>query len=507
MSMVMKSMMDKSRFGNTYISPSMALRRHVSSNLTTIGFLEKAMRSVSVNPIKTMGETKLLDNRNNFEHIDEAPYSESNYKEDREQSNTSLERDILNISAIVDSKKLTKKKILENISFSSSQHDIYNPDHSSIDLEKHEESENDEISDSTVKLFTDHQLTLSDTRDPWSSPIRIRKKPKVKSKLLTDLVSPQQSFLTRNVSQITNEKDHSSSRRSKRQPASRIFVTNRKKKKMKFTKKRKQPYNYFSKKQTAVSTNPSSNQPKAIYFDNFFSKSDTLFGHDKVVLATSGKNHVLTLEPQGYESVVDSRRLKSSYSKNDTHLRSAMSINEPDVSKHTAVSKRRNLPTTPIGEDRSRSGNNFRRIVSSYSSKPETRDSCGNMTPWSTSLKTMGAHKIDFKARESLKTLPKNLSKHLNSNKMIAHAYKSIPKESILKRHSPNRRKIGSRKSKLPPSIKPSENSTVSLLLKHIRHESDSMLPKVQSHAEFRTATNFMNSRRIISVGAKIWII
>lgn len=129
----MRSMLDKSKMINTQISPERILKKHYSSNFTTIGLLDKMMKSCSVNIPKPIGDTKLLGTRNNFEEIDEAQNSESkgsthkNYLEDREQSNTSLERDIINISAIVDRKELNKKRILENISFESSIHDIYNP--------------------------------------------------------------------------------------------------------------------------------------------------------------------------------------------------------------------------------------------------------------------------------------------------------------------------------------------------------------------------------------------
>jgi len=51
--------------------------------------------------------------------------------EDKEQSNTNIERDILNISAIVERKETNKKKRMEDISFESEVHDIYNPNWSS----------------------------------------------------------------------------------------------------------------------------------------------------------------------------------------------------------------------------------------------------------------------------------------------------------------------------------------------------------------------------------------
>lgn len=130
----MRSMLDKSKLVNTQISPERILKKHFNSNFTTIGLLDKMMKSCSINIPKQGSDTKFFGTRNNFEEIGEAQNSESKgsthkkYLEDREQSNTSLERDIINISAIVDRKELNRKKILENISFESTVHDIYNPE-------------------------------------------------------------------------------------------------------------------------------------------------------------------------------------------------------------------------------------------------------------------------------------------------------------------------------------------------------------------------------------------
>jgi uncharacterized protein (DUF342 family) len=170
------------------------------------------MRSCSVNPIRNAGETRLMDNKNNFEDIDEALHSESkgtsykNYIEDRERSNTSLERDIINISEIVDKNKLTKKMILENISFDTTQHDIYKPDYSSCDNIQIGK-ENSEISkelELPIDLFEDSVIGVIDYKPKTSvSPIRIKRKVKVKSKLERDFASHHTSMLSRNLSQHT----------------------------------------------------------------------------------------------------------------------------------------------------------------------------------------------------------------------------------------------------------------------------------------------------------------
>jgi len=93
------------------------------------------MKSYSV--VRNFADTKLLDNKNNFEDIDEAQSDSrpttplKNVIEDKEQSNTELERDIIDISEIRGKGQLTKKKILENISFETTEYDIYNPQCSS----------------------------------------------------------------------------------------------------------------------------------------------------------------------------------------------------------------------------------------------------------------------------------------------------------------------------------------------------------------------------------------
>lgn len=146
------------------------------------------MRSWSVNQPKPFGDTKLLGTKNNFEDIDEAQHSESkgtsnkHFIQDKEQSNTSLERDILDISEIVDNNKLTKKKILENISFDTTQHDIYNPDFSSCDFKLLGNEEEEVISmvknesKSPTKFLSDYEISLKDLKPHKQvSPFRIRK--------------------------------------------------------------------------------------------------------------------------------------------------------------------------------------------------------------------------------------------------------------------------------------------------------------------------------------------
>lgn len=180
-----------------------------------------------------MGDTKLLGTRNNFEEIDEAQNSESkesthkNYLEDREQSNTSLERDIINISAIVDRKELNRKKILENISFSSSIHDIYNPEWSTSHVNTQEESVSElelgnDDQDTFLKQYNITEDLTKEKRKP--SPIRIRRKPKIKQRLLQDTSSKDYSFLSRNLSQ--NKVDEKST--ECKQPRSKLIIVNSK---------------------------------------------------------------------------------------------------------------------------------------------------------------------------------------------------------------------------------------------------------------------------------------
>lgn len=210
MSVLMKTMMDKSRFANSNISPTLAVRRHLSTNLTSVGIIDKVMRSCSVNPIRNAGETRFMDNKNNFEEIDEDSESKGtshkNFIENREQSNTSLERDIINISEIVDKNKLTKKKILENISFDTTQHDIYKPEYSSCDNTQIGK-DNSEISkelELPIDFFEDSVIGVIQHKPKTSvSPIRIKRKVKVKSKLERDFASHHTSILSRNLSQHT----------------------------------------------------------------------------------------------------------------------------------------------------------------------------------------------------------------------------------------------------------------------------------------------------------------
>lgn len=134
----MKPIFEKSRFANTNISPQRLFQRYpVGSNITTAQGLEKVMKSCSVLMGKNPMDTKLLE-KGDFEDIDEVMGSDSvvttgnDRLDDREQSNTDFEREI-DISEIVNKSKskLTKKQIIENTSFSSSRHNIYNPSFSS----------------------------------------------------------------------------------------------------------------------------------------------------------------------------------------------------------------------------------------------------------------------------------------------------------------------------------------------------------------------------------------
>jgi hypothetical protein len=450
------------------------------------------MRSCSVNPIRNAGETRLMDNKNNFEDIDEALHSESkgtsykNYIEDRERSNTSLERDIINISEIVDKNKLTKKMILENISFDTTQHDIYKPDYSSCDNIQIGK-ENSEISkelELPIDLFEDSVIGVIDYKPKTSvSPIRIKRKVKVKSKLERDFASHHTSMLSRNLSQHTWEKENVSSLRKRRQPQTKLFISTKKKKKLKFAKKKKHPYTYFEKKQT-IDAAVDQNAQRKLYFDNYFIKNDRIKSNDRMILASSTKQATATIHTPLHEaSTIESGRIRSSQLRNDLHFRSTMSIHDTEVSNITQKKRNTQIPTTPVG-DNTRSTFNFRRIVHSYSSKGVKRNFV-NAIPWSSNIKQLPRHSNRY-----LKT---------NSNKMIAQAYKSIPKEALMSKRTLSKRKIGQKRSKLPLPHRPilPEDQTICLMLKHLRSTSDQKLPKVNSQAGFRTASNFINSRKI----------
>jgi hypothetical protein len=120
-----RSMLDKSKLMNTQMPPQMILLKQYSSNITTIGLLDREMRSCSVNNIqRQIGDTKLMLTKYNFEEIDEALHSESKgttYNQilnDRDESHLNM----------FEKEKWTKKRILENTSFETTQYDIYNPE-------------------------------------------------------------------------------------------------------------------------------------------------------------------------------------------------------------------------------------------------------------------------------------------------------------------------------------------------------------------------------------------
>lgn len=156
---MMRSILGKSKFMNTQMYPNPIMKKNFNWNITTIGILDKMIKSCSLNNQRFKGETKLWETRNNFEDIDEALNSESKgstYKhnrEDREHSNTSLERDIINISAIVEKRIFNKKKILQNISFESAVHDIYNPSCSSC-------KSNSELEESVPDFREEKEISL-----------------------------------------------------------------------------------------------------------------------------------------------------------------------------------------------------------------------------------------------------------------------------------------------------------------------------------------------------------
>lgn len=217
---LMRSMLDKSKFMNTQIFPGSVMKKNFNSNISTIGMLDKMMKSCSLNNPKFRGDTKLWETKNNFEDIDEALHSESKgsthkqYREDKEQSNTSIERDMINISAIIEKRVKNKKNIVENISFESAVHDIYNPSWSSCknksELEESIPQFKEDNLISSNKILNEYEITLNDQNIKKKiSPIRIRKKLKIMSKLVKINQKKERSLLSRNISQNTIEEKSS----------------------------------------------------------------------------------------------------------------------------------------------------------------------------------------------------------------------------------------------------------------------------------------------------------
>lgn len=162
--------------------------------------------------------------------------------EDKEQSNTDLERDIINISEIKDKTKWTKQRILEKLSFDTTQHDIYNPEYSSCDLDDliAEPEENDRI-DRSKGFLHDYKIVFED-KPAKHSPIRIKKKSNPKTRMSKNKNSDQfqhTSIFSRNVSQNTKDDNKSLKKISKKTQYSKLYIHSKKKKKLRFSKKKK----------------------------------------------------------------------------------------------------------------------------------------------------------------------------------------------------------------------------------------------------------------------------
>lgn len=316
------------------------------------------------------------------------------------------------------------------------------------------------------------------------SPIRIKKKQRPKfEKIAKDEDCNQKSLFSRNVSQNSSAKDLSgSNHKDSRNPYSKIYIHTNKKKKAKFQKKRN-AYNYQWSKITVESSNILHNRtPKNQFVSNFYSQKDTLKDNDDKYILASSSNKIWTLEPHIYDSTtVETGRLKNSYSKAETNCRSVASLIGNEETKSSVMYKRRNLQNTPNG-GKPKSSVNFKKIVSTYSSKEE-RQSWWNLVPWS----------------NHLKSVPKKFSRysHANSNKQLAEAYKSVPKDAIFSRRGNlnNKRNSGTKTKNPAPIFKEStkEDQTLCLLLKHMRSETDSRLPSVNSYNDFRTVSNFLS--------------
>lgn len=233
-----------------------------------------------------------------------------------------------------------------------------------------------------------------------------------------------------------------------------------------------------------------------IKIDNFYSHKDTLVSEDKLILASSGKKQIITLDHHIYDSTtVETGRFKSSYSKAETNWRSVASLIGNEESKSSKANKRRNLQNTPLGS-KAKSITHFKNIVNSCSSKNEKRNRVNLILP------------------NNIRTIPKQLNKYtnINSNKQLAQAYRSIPKDSIFSRRGTANKKTsnGTKRPKIPPTFNENtkDDQTLWLLLKHLKGESDSKLPNVNSYADFRTVSNFMSrhNRKQVSF-MRFWIL
>lgn len=60
---IMRSILEKSQLTNTWISPQRLMKKHFSSNLTTIQNIDKVMKSYSVAQFKNFADTKILENK------------------------------------------------------------------------------------------------------------------------------------------------------------------------------------------------------------------------------------------------------------------------------------------------------------------------------------------------------------------------------------------------------------------------------------------------------------
>lgn len=417
----------------------------------------------------------------NFEEIDEALHSESKWTTNNQILNNGDESDF----NMFEKEKWTKRRILENISFDTTQYDIYNPDWDSCDIDLENEREisihNDE--DKLAENFLgDYEISLKDFKPKKKvSPIRIHKKTKLN--VDHEHSSKNPSFISRNLSQNTVEKDWSSSARARKR-GSKFIVSAKKKKKLRITKKRKQPYNYAQNNQIDVSKLDEDHGLMQALNENYYAKNDSIFSSERIMLANSSKKEMATVEPPLYDfSTFQTGRIKNSHSKVTTQLRSAASIIINEEPNQTVGGTKRFLTNTPLGKANSTS--HFKRIVNSYSSKNDRKQS-QNLIPWSSSLRA----------------LPRQSSRYSrgNSKNSLAQAYRAMPKDSILsKRNIGSRRRLNTKKSNLiPPVFRDStkDDQTLWLLLKHLKNEQSSRLPNVVSRSNLRASTNFADSRK-----------
>lgn len=298
------------------------------------------------------------------------------------------------------------------------------------------------------------------------------------------------SFLSKNISKSTLEEKPSESK-IKTNP--KVFIVQKKKKKLKISKKRKQPYRYHTSKLTKDHSKVTIEDKPTILFDNYYMRNESILSTEQIILASSWKKGAVTVEPfQNDSSPIETCRIRNSVSKVETEFRSATSIIANEETKNLFNSKRKKFSNTP-GDVQKRSSVNLKKIRSSYSSKRGRRVN-NIISHWS----------------HSLKVLPKQARKYsqIKNKEMLVKAYKIISKQTVNNKKNKGFQKTNwSRKRRgIPMSNNPSkEDQTLWLLLKHLKQTESRKLPKVTVRTDHNGSSIFLNNKKFIQKNVRIF--